>query len=340
MSKILVIGPYGYIGHHACLALVRNGYTVYGLCPQPEREDDLLRSEVIPVPGTITASHHYSQLILHANIDVVVDAASSNYSDSAALLARLKAVSAQRIRSFQTQGHKSAKLGFVHLSCAMIHGSSPSIVNDLDPVGVPQAPAQPGEDMAWRPAFEQEILGSSDVLDVMILRPTLVYGGAAPMWTGFLLPIVSALCTKSPAVEFPCKIDSLVALVHVLDVAEAVQLAVSKLQMLSKADVYPVFDLVSSHESMALILTGFARQLGFRNKQIRFRKPKKADSVARALNTLTNTNSVRGANLLGWQPKRVGMAQAIETHARAWLAWKDPAIASYLAAQEAQSGGS
>lgn len=336
MSKILVTGPYGYIGHHVCLALIRNGYFVYGLCPKDEKQTDLLRSEIIPVPGSIKDSDHYSDLILHAHIDVVVDTASSTESDSTALLAQLKKVGAQQIKNAQDLGRRPAKLGFVHLSCAMVHGSSPGVVNDLDPVGVPQAPAQPAEVMAWRPDFEQQILASSDVLDVIILRPTLVYGGAAPLWSDFLLPIFSALCNRSPAVEFPCGGDTIIGLVHVSDVAEAVRLAIDKLQLLVKADVHPIFDLVSSHESAALILTGCARALGCGDKKLNFNRPDDPGTLAQALNTSTNTDSTRAMNLLGWQPKRVGMARATPSYARAWSAWASPAISKDLEAQAAQ----
>jgi nucleoside-diphosphate-sugar epimerase len=321
MPKILIIGATGYIGQTLALSLVRSGgHTVYGLARSPEKAKSLEALEIIPVKGSVSDSTTYLDLIRSANIDIVVDTAGANI-ESKKILNDLLRVGAERLEEAKRAGIKMAKLGFIYTSGTWVHGSSTEPVNDLTPVGVPLAPTQPPKLVAWRPQLEQEILAASDVLDVVVMRAALVYGGAGSIWTGLFSPLLEAAKAGASTVSVKAKPDSMLGLVHVDDAASGLHAAVDKLPLISGTGVYPVFDLVTSQESMRLVLESAAKVLGFHGKVDMTEVEN--DYFAEAMSTSFNGNSDRAMQLLGWQPKRSGFVQRMDLYAKAWAASRE-----------------
>ncbi len=318
MPKILIIGPTGYIGQALALSLMRSGeHTVYGLARSPEKAKSLEALEIIPVKGSVSDSANYLELIRSANIDIVVDAAAA-HMESKKILDDVLRVGAERIEAAKRAGIKTAKLGFIYTSGTWVHGSSTEPVNDLTPVGVALAPTPPVKLVAWRPPLEQEVLAASDVLDVVIMRAALVYGGIGSIWTPLFLPLLEAAKARSSTVSARAESDSMPGLIHVDDVASALHAAVDKLSLISGTGVYPVFDLVTSQESMKVVLEAAAKALGFHG-QVDMAGVE-GDLFAEAINTSFNGSSSRAIKLLGWQPKRFGYAQRMDLFARSWAA--------------------
>jgi len=316
MPKILIIGATGYIGQALALSLMRSGgHTVYGLARSAEKAKSLEALEIIPVKGSVSDSTNYLDLIRSANIDIVVDAAGANM-ESKKILDDLLRVGAERLDAAHRAGIKTAKLGFIYTSGTWVHGSSTEPINDLTPVGVAFAPTQPPKLVAWRPPLEQEILAASDILNVVIMRAALVYGGAGSIWTGLFSPLLEAAKAGASAVSVKAEPDSMPGLIHVDDVASALHAAVDKLPLISGTGVYPVFDLITSQESMRVVLETAAKALGFHG---RVNMAGVEDDVfAEAMSTSLNGSSSRAIQLLGWQPKRFGFVQRIDLYARAW----------------------
>jgi nucleoside-diphosphate-sugar epimerase len=170
MVNVLVVGATGYIGQALTQSLVRSGnHRVYGVARTPEKAQSLIKDEVIPIMGSISEHTELLRCIDAFHINVIVDA-SGAYHESHDLLELLKPIGKNR-----TDTHPS-KLGFIYTSGTWVHGSSNAQVNDLTPVAQPNSPTQPAKLVAWRTKLEQEVLAASDVLDVMVVRPALVYG--------------------------------------------------------------------------------------------------------------------------------------------------------------------
>jgi len=318
MPKILIIGATGYIGQALALSLLRSGsHTVYGIARSPDKAKSLEAIEVIPVNGSASDSATYLDLIRSANIDIIVDAAGANL-ESKKILNDLIRAGSERIEESKRAGIKRAKLGFVYTSGTWVHGSSSDPVDDLTPVGVAISPAQPPKIVAWRPPLEQEILAASDVLDVVIIRPSLVYGGAGSIWSGLFLPLLEAVKTGSSSVSVKAKPDSMPGLVHVDDVASGLHAAVDKLHLISGTGVYPVFDLTTSQESMRIVLESAGKALGFHGRVDMVGVD--GDLFAEAVCTSFNGSSSRAMQLLGWQPKRFGYVKRMDLYAKAWAA--------------------
>jgi nucleoside-diphosphate-sugar epimerase len=321
MPKVLIMGATGYIGQALALSLMRSGgHTVYGLARSPEKAKFLEALEIIPVKGSVSDSANYLDLIRSANIDIVVDAAGTGM-ESKKILDDILRVGKERLQVAQRAGVRTPKLGFIYTSGTWVHGSSNEPVNDLTPVGVALAPTQPPKLVAWRPALEQEILTASDTLDVVVVRAALVYGGAGSIWTSLFSPLLEAAKAGASTVSVKAEPDSMPGLIHVDDVASGLHAAVDKLPLISGTGVYPVFDLVTSQESMKVVLETAAKVLGFRGTVNM--AGVEGDLFAEAMNTSFNGSPSRAIQLLGWQPKRFGFVQRMDLYASSWSASRE-----------------
>jgi nucleoside-diphosphate-sugar epimerase len=93
-------------------------------------------------------------------------------------------------------------------------------------------------------------------------------------------------------------------LVHVDDAAAAFLKAVEKLPLLNGAGVYPVFDLVTSQESMREIFDALAACCGYEG--LLQLKGHGGDLFRKAMSTTFRGTSARAELLLGWRPTRLG----------------------------------
>ncbi len=123
------------------------------------------------------------------------------------------------------------KLGFIYRSGKWVHGSSHSPVNDLMPVGTPKASVLPPELVAWRMEVEEGVLAARDLLNLMLIRPALMYGSSYVIWTSLFEPLHKAAQSQPQpdAVRVPADEDSRPGLVHVNDVASSSHAAIEKL---------------------------------------------------------------------------------------------------------------
>ncbi|KAF4341451.1 hypothetical protein FBEOM_4612 [Fusarium beomiforme] len=306
MPKVLIIGATGYLGRRICEVLVNSGqHRVYGIARNEAKAKSLAIAEVTPVicPDPIHKPDAYLDAIRKFNIDIVLDVSGAN-QESAKFLAEVKAVGQERLNKAKAAGlTHMPKLGFIYCSGTWVHGSSDKLVNDLDIAG-PDAVTPPARLVAWRVNQENAVLASSDVLDVAVLRPALIYGGESTIWTAFILPLLQASRDgSSDTIQVPLSVDSRPGLVHVSDVATGFQKAIEKLSLINSTSVYPVFDLVTSQESMAEIFGALSSHWKVKGG-CKLVGPGD-DLFAEAMGTSLRGSSDRAKQLLGWTPTRL-----------------------------------
>jgi nucleoside-diphosphate-sugar epimerase len=319
MVNVLIIGATGYLGQAVCSSLVRSGdHRVFGLARTPSKAKDLAKEEIIPILGSIADSAELLKAIDTENINIVVDVSGADQG-SYILLAALKKIGAARLETASKAGILIPKLGFIYCSGTWLHGSSNRPINDLIPVGAHDSPQAPAEITSWRPALENGILASRDVMDVMIIRPALVYGRSGAIWSAFFGPICEAAKKDLEAVAIPLDASSRPGLVHVDDVGSGFHAAIDRLPLISGTGVYPIFDLVTSQESMRDIIEFAASEMGYKGKVELVGAGE--DIFAKAMCTSMNGSSGRAKQLLGWEPKRVsGFVQGMDVFAKAFVA--------------------
>jgi len=275
--------------------------------------------EIAPVlcPDPINAGEVWHDIIRERHIDIVVDASTAG-PGAIEILEAVRALGRARLDTAAKEDVMIQKLGYVYLSNILVHGDSKAPVTHTMPVGVASSPVQPAKLVTNRPHWEQNVLKSQDVLDIVVIRPSLLYGGASWGWGTIFYPILNAMKTSTPTAQVPLKEDATPGLIHVDDVASGLHAAIDKLHLIAGTGVYPVFDLITSHEHFKSIVDAAAKTIGFEGK-VEYMGP--GDNVFfQALTSSSNSDGARAKQLLGWTPKRVGMLSRVEVYARAWLA--------------------
>jgi len=246
MTRVLVIGATGFIGFALSTALRRNGHTVYGLARSQSKATLLSQSEIIPIIGDTSDPSTWLHIIDsdQYNIDVVIDASATGPTMVENILRPL--INTKRCQK-HVEGNNShtnkggpvgggvigAKLGFVYISGTWVHGSSSERVGAVDAVGK-GAKIQPPQLTTWRVDMEKAIMESREHLDVVILRPAVLFGGSGSlvgMWWG---PIVGAAAKKhsnsNAVAEVHGKPDLWLSFVHKDDLAQAAVSSVEKVR--------------------------------------------------------------------------------------------------------------
>ncbi|CRG86971.1 hypothetical protein PISL3812_03984 [Talaromyces islandicus] len=321
MPRILVFGATGYLGSKITGLLVQSGqHEVYGIARSNEKALDLARNEIKPVVCQDPANdpEPYLTTICTRSIDIVVDVSGAN-QESFGLLKTLKQVGQERLDLYQSCGVRGPKLGFIYCSGTWVHGSSNERVTDLDLVGSGAA-TPPEELVAWRVGLEHAVLNSNDSLDVMIIRPALIYGRASTIWSSFITPILDAAKNRDHSpIDIPLDQNSRPGLIHVDDAATAFQKGVEKLPLIAGAGVYPVFDLVTSQEGMREIFDSLAVAWGYEGalKLVGYGE----NLFAKAMSATFRGSSARAQLLLDWQPRRLrGFVKDMDIYAAAFAA--------------------
>lgn len=321
MVNVLVLGATGHIGSSLCHSLVTSGsHRVHGLVRSSEKAAQLARDEIIPLLGNLDDAAGLVSAVYRLHINVIVDAASAT-SEGRQFLQALVASETKRRAEASARGIRMPRLGFIYTSGTWVQGSSNVPKNDLYPVGVPEALHQPPTLLAYRPGLEREVLAASEVLDTMVVRPALVFGRSCAIWTQYFDAIVDAKTNGASSVSINLEPDSHPALVHVDDVGSGLHAAVNKLPLISGTGVYPIFDLVTSQESMRDVMEAAAREIGFTGGVVLTGSGD--DLFSQAMSTTAILDSGRAKELLGWQPKKAGFVERMDQAAGAWLAHKN-----------------
>ena len=142
--------------------------------------------------------------------------AGRNYGTTAKLLKEIREVGQRRFEALKAGGYRAnpPKLGYIFTSGIGLRGDSYEQVNDLVPVR------------------------------------RMVYGGANHVFGHFFGPIVDAVASNAKEIEFTSNESQIMPLIHCDDVSSVIRLTVEKLSLISGTSVHPVFDLVTSHESV------------------------------------------------------------------------------------------
>ncbi|KAG0279644.1 hypothetical protein BGZ96_001886, partial [Linnemannia gamsii] len=172
--------------------------------------------------------------------------------------------------------------------------------------------------------LERSVLASYEHLYAAIIRPSHVYGGDGKVWDIYFEKIYDAIQNNTP-ISLPADPETGVSLVHLDDAASAFVAAVERLESISgHKNSYPVFDITTSHESLAYIFTKFAKELGYKGPQIQLTGVPEGRSFSelliQAVNTKISSSSTRAQSVLGWKPTKTGFAVGSNVYARSWLA--------------------
>ncbi|KAI9035918.1 NAD-dependent epimerase/dehydratase family protein [Aspergillus affinis] len=317
MPNILILGGTGYLGLSLAKSLLRAGtYTVWGTARSPEKAKNLLVNEITPVEDDITNPETLSKVISTNSIDVVVDA-SSAYEHYGQILAAVTNASKARQEALSKEYIIAPKLGFVYVSGSWVHGSPPTRVSDLSPVGSKLSADKPATATAWRPAHEQAILAAQDTLDVAIVRPGAMYGRSSWVFDTWWSVLSEALKTGTTGpIQVPADKAARTGIVHVDDVAVGMHAIIDRLD--GRLGTWPIFDLVTETVSMVEIMEAAKAVLNVK-ASLEYTGTH-GNPFLEALSLVCNSNASRAKIVLGWDPKRTEFLLNMSTYVNAWQA--------------------
>ncbi|KAG0136832.1 hypothetical protein HOY82DRAFT_497791 [Tuber indicum] len=309
MVKVFVLGSSGFIGFAVALALRRNGHRVYGLIRDPAKGPNLAKHEITPVIGDVLQPSSWTSVIESEGIDVIVD--SSNIGkDVSKIFTEVKRLGEARLSGLR----RGPKLAFISFSGTWVHGGRPDVRDIVNELTTPS----PLELVAWRPATENELLSLSDVLDIAVIRPSMVYGGSGSIFSMLVAPIAAAVKEGASEVKVLGRKFEL-SVIHKDDVADFTLKVVEKISYVGALS-YPVFDITTQHESYTDIIEAVAKHMGFTGA-ITYRDPEgPMTMLEQAILTQFNTSSDRARTYLGWEPRHRDIMGQIDIYAAAMVA--------------------
>ncbi|KAG8998307.1 hypothetical protein FRB93_013782 [Tulasnella sp. JGI-2019a] len=301
MSTVLIIGATGFIGLPVAQALRRAGYIVYGLARTPEKARILAQNEILPVEGDVANLSEW----IPKSVETIIDI-SGLRKEAYVLLEQAKKIGAGRKPT-------DPKLGFIYTSGMWVHGTSPDYISEATIL------TRPSPIVAWRPEAEAAIMVAHDVLDVVVVRPSILYGGNGTICSVWLDPIYKAAKENAATVSIPGSPTFSIALVHKEDLGNLYIKVVDNLTVLA-ASTHPVINAASHQEDLGPIVTAFSKAVGFKG-QVNYRPAENPfeEGMVTALNF--RANKARG--LLGWEPRQIPLAQGMEIYAAAYKAFKE-----------------
>ncbi|EWC47392.1 hypothetical protein DRE_00360 [Drechslerella stenobrocha 248] len=311
MVRVLLFGASGFVGSPIAAALRRRGHIVYAVVRTESKAIELSKQELIPILGDASQPETWTPVL--DRIDVVIDSSPSFGGISEKILDGIK--ESPRVKNARKI---DPKIGLIYVSGIWVHGSSPDVATDRVPVGVDDLRKPPAL-VSWRPAFEDLVLESRDVIDAAILRAGVVFGGSGSLFGIWWEPLVVAL--KDNKHGEPVTIlgnpDASLALIHKDDFAEATLNAVEKFESISQIS-YPVFDIVGGHETLGAINKAAAKALDITG-EVKHEIPAPDNAFATAMSTSLLLDTTRSYTYLDWQPNHPSLVKYADIYAKAHL---------------------
>ncbi|THH14100.1 hypothetical protein EW146_g6191 [Bondarzewia mesenterica] len=297
--KVLVLGASGFIGFPAAQALCRAGHIVYGQTRSEAKTKMLAAEEIIPVVGELTKPETWIKTI--SEIDAVIDAIGG--SEVYTLGASIHKAISSAATSVRPTG--APKLSYIYTSGTWVHGGDRTrIFTDNTPI------TNPAPLLAWRPAFEQVIV-SDKVLNGIVIRPGLLYGRSAS-----ILAMLFAPAEKGKVVWFGTP-GGKISTIHADDLADLYLKAVEKAHIIGGL----IFDATSGQSESTDDLLRRTVEVSGAQSAYEYKAP---SMEALSLSQIVRPTLAR--TLLGWEPRKTGLVDGLETYYAAWKASQKPNI--------------
>ncbi|KAH0436382.1 hypothetical protein CcaCcLH18_04402 [Colletotrichum camelliae] len=317
MARVLILGGAGYIGLAVAQALIRSGnYSVFATSRSDKKAKLLASNEVKPLVGELSDIDFVKFAIAENRIDVVIDL-SQAYSDATTILKSVTEAAQDRASKLVTGNSIGPKLGFIYCSGSWVHGSPRNErISDTSVPGTFLAADKPANAVAWRPAHEQAVLKSRDILDVAIVRPGAVYGrGSWVMTTWWGKVLDAAKSGNENAIDIPADQDTRTGVVCVDDLAKGFVRVVDRLPTFGS---WPVFDFVSETIPISAMMEEVKRIIGAKGALSYVGCD--GNPFFEALALVCNATSGRARAELGWIPKRTEFVRDLPQLLAAWEA--------------------
>ncbi|KAG8908767.1 hypothetical protein FRB99_003005 [Tulasnella sp. 403] len=302
--KVLLFGSTGYVALPIAKAFLRAGHDVVGQTRSQNSTKTLEAEEIFPLVADPADASTWRDVV--KDVDVVIDAVGGG--DLQKCADTILDTVVEEARKARPEG---PPLSYIYCSGTWVHGDHQEVPYGSNSDRTVVSAATSNTLVAWRPVFEQRALAAGAAnpqsLTVNVIRPAMVYGRTASLF-GF--PFETA---RKGDVVFPAREGAILASVHVEDLAE-IFVKLAEKSFIVKGIV---FDAANNYpERLSLVAEELKRASGA--KSVKFVEPSNPFEVA-----MWSSNPLRptlARTLLGWEPRRPPLTQALGVYYKAWLA--------------------
>jgi len=298
-GTVLVTGATGFVGHFLCRRLLSAGITVRGTLLSHENPASLVDGVEPVTVGLLAADTLWSHAV--AGVDTIIHLAARVHimDDSAAdPLTEFRRVNVEGSVQLAREAAKSGVKRFVFISSIKVNGEESATPYAPDS---PPNPSDPYGSSKWEAELALRKIEAETGLELVIIRPTLVYG------PGVKANFLNLMKLIAKGIPLPlASINNSRSLIYVGNLADA--LATCAKHPSAAGQTYLVSDGedVSSPE----LIRRTAKALGVQARlfsvlpvlmRVAAKMTGKTAAVNRLLGTLTVDNS-KICNELGWKP--------------------------------------
>ena len=290
--KIFITGATGFIGSAVAQALRKAGHEVWGLVRNPAKANELHRSEIRTVTGSMQEPEKFMDKAREC--DVLIHAA----SDREAAI-----TDPELIKNFLQAAESGSK--------TIVYTSGVWVYNNTGESSVDEsAPLNPPKHVAWRPAVEQMVLNAPGVRSIVI-RPGCVYGKQGSLTGNWFKG------AEKGDVKIIGDGTNHWTMVHLDDLADAY---VRIIESNSSGEIFNVTD--PSNFTVAEMAKAALRASG-REGSLRFvpveEATKTMGTFAECLALDQHVDSTKVKRLVGWKPRHPNFVDDVVAY---YLAWK------------------
>lgn len=180
---IFLTGATGYIGSAVLEAILKGGHQVTAIARDPEKAERLAAKGATPIIAELGLPKYYVAAL--KSTDAVVHAAFEGSPRGVSLEKQaLETMLGAQVEASRADGKART---FIYTSGVWILGRSAKAADE-------DAPLDPPEHVAWRPAHEDIVISAfSSSLRTAVIRPGIVYGGGRGMVSDLIKDALNGL---------------------------------------------------------------------------------------------------------------------------------------------------
>ncbi|KAL6068134.1 Epimerase domain-containing protein [Balamuthia mandrillaris] len=286
-TSVFVAGANGFIGGAVARAFRREGYRVYGLVRNPQKTNDLLKDEILPVIGDMSDANIYKDAIQKCSI--IVDCVGGEEFNETL---------------FETVVASSEPPAFaktyIYTSGLLVYGHSEALLDENSPCRF--------EADAKRAAFDQRVIGEERVRGI-VMRPGFLYGRSGSYSSMFRPP--SSLQDQKLVIRG--NKNKRWSWIHVDDLCRAYVLAAVH-SYKAKGQIFNVVD--HSAPTFEELFLAFAKAEGWKG-EIEYQAEPGDDFVGLYCEMTCVAHPKKLEDVLGWTPKHVGLIPEVDLYVAA-----------------------